>query len=67
MDFHDGTATTYRMKRRDGRVQSVQVRVDRTGEADVNRCFVMQPRLLTTAERMLPALPDLRSFRYAGK
>ncbi|XP_026727566.1 vegetative cell wall protein gp1-like [Trichoplusia ni] len=67
MDFHNGTATTYRMKKRDGRVQSVQVRIDRTGETDVNRCRVMKPRLLTGAERALPALPDLQGFSYAGK
>ncbi|CAH0587839.1 unnamed protein product [Chrysodeixis includens] len=66
MDFFDGTATTYRMMKRDGSVQSVQVRMDRTGESDVQRCWVMKPRHLSQAERLMPALPNLQSFSYAG-
>ncbi|KAJ8718240.1 hypothetical protein PYW08_002477 [Mythimna loreyi] len=66
VDFHGGATSTYRMMKRDGRVQSVQIRVDRTGETDVRRCVVSAPRRVTLAERALPALPDLQAFSFAG-
>ncbi|KAJ8714310.1 hypothetical protein PYW07_002535 [Mythimna separata] len=66
VDFHGGATSTYRMMKRDGRVQSVQIRVDRTAESDVRRCVVSAPRRLTLAERALPALPDLQAFSFAG-
>ncbi|CAH0587828.1 unnamed protein product [Chrysodeixis includens] len=66
VDFHGGSTSTYRMMKRDGRVQSVQIRVDRTGETDVRRCTVTSPRRMTLAERALPALPDLQAFTFAG-
>ncbi|XP_022824876.1 counting factor associated protein D-like [Spodoptera litura] len=67
VDYHGGTTSSYRMMRRDGRVQSVMIHVDRSGETDVRRCTVVPPRRVSLAERALPALPDLQAFSFAGR
>lgn len=66
VDFHGGATSSYRMMKSDGRVQSAQIRVDRTAETDVRRCVVSAPRRVSLAERALPALPDLQAFSFAG-
>ncbi|CAB3252284.1 unnamed protein product [Arctia plantaginis] len=66
IEHHGGTASSYRIMRLDGRVQSVHVRLDRTGESDVRRCTLLEPRRVTLAERAIPVLPDLSGFKFAG-
>lgn len=45
----------------------MKVRLDRTGDSDIRRCTLLEPRRITLAERAIPVLPDLAGFKFAGK
>ncbi|XP_026316523.1 uncharacterized protein LOC113227748 isoform X2 [Hyposmocoma kahamanoa] len=65
VDFHGGATSTVRTMLPDGRVQRVEMRLDRTGAADVRRCGFADPSPVSSEDRALPALPDIELFTFA--
>ncbi|XP_038218677.1 uncharacterized protein LOC119837223 [Zerene cesonia] len=66
VDFFDGSSSSYRTFMPDGRVQYLEVRVDRSGERPVRRCGRSEPQPAAPADRRPPALPDFAQFTFAG-
>ncbi|CAK1543704.1 unnamed protein product [Leptosia nina] len=66
VQYHGGSASTYRTFASDGRVKYVEMHVDRSGEASVRRCARAESAASARADRAPPALPDLADFSFAG-
>ncbi|CAG4969132.1 unnamed protein product [Colias eurytheme] len=66
VDFHEGSASSYRTFLPDGRVQYFEVHVDRSGGKSTRRCGISEPQRADADDRLPPALPDFTQFTFAG-
>ncbi|KAI8432514.1 hypothetical protein MSG28_013515 [Choristoneura fumiferana] len=62
----DGGTTFYQAPLSDGRVQFLEVRVDRTGDKVVRRCTLSPLMPGSTKDQTFPGLPDVDGFEFAG-